>query len=183
MQALDRDALLWVVGHRTGWLDPVFVGLSLAGYGGLLWIGLAAGLAAWHRLRIVPFAALAAACVWSADVLTLLLKAVVERPRPFRALPQVDPLLHGTLGASFPSGHAATSFAGATFLALAAPRLAPALFALAAAVAYSRVYVGVHYPLDVVAGAVLGAAVTLVFRALGPRAGALLRAGALRRPG
>ncbi len=183
MTGLDRHALLWVVGHRAGWLDPVFVGLSVAGYGGLLWIGLAAGLAAWRRRGVLAFTALAAACVWSADLLTLLLKAIVERPRPFQALPQIDPLLHGTLGASFPSGHAATSFAGATFLALAAPRLAPALFVLAAAVAYSRVYVGVHYPLDVVAGAALGAAVGVGFRVLGPRAGALLRAGPLRRPG
>ena len=146
MQGLDRHALLWVVRHRTGWLDPVFVGLSVAGYGGLLWIGLAAGLAAWRRRGVLAF-------------------------------------LHGTLGASFPSGHAAMSFAGATFLALAAPRLAPALFVLAAAVAYSRVYVGVHYPLDVVAGAALGAAVGVGFRVLGPRAGALLQAGPLRRPG
>ena len=183
MAGLDRHALLWVVGHRAGWLDPIFVELSFAGYGGLLWIALAAALAAWRRRGVLAFTALAAASVWSADLLALVLKAIVERPRPFQALPHVEPLLHGTLGTSFPSGHAATSFAGATFLALAAPRLAPALFVLAAAVAYSRVYVGVHYPFDVVAGAVLGAAVALAFNALGPRAGALLRAGPQRRPG
>jgi undecaprenyl-diphosphatase len=65
------------------------------------------------------------------------------------------------LDIAFPSGHASTSFAGATVLALALPRLAVAFYALAALVSLSRVYVGVHYPLDIVAGALLGLAVGL----------------------
>jgi undecaprenyl-diphosphatase len=60
---------------------------------------------------------------------------------------------------SFPSGHAATSFAGATMLAHFLPRQRLLLYALAVAIAYSRVYVGVHYPVDVLAGAALGTAV------------------------
>jgi undecaprenyl-diphosphatase len=60
-----------------------------------------------------------------------------------------------------PSGHASTSFAGAVVLTALVRRAAPALFVLALLVAVSRVYVGVHYPLDVVAGAALGAAVGL----------------------
>jgi membrane-associated phospholipid phosphatase len=68
---------------------------------------------------------------------------------------------------SFPSGHATTSFACATVLALMIPGLALPVFVLAAAVAWSRVYVGVHFPLDVLAGAVLGVAIGLsVARAL-----------------
>ena len=52
---------------------------------------------------------------------------------------------------SFPSGHATVSFACATVLALAVPRLRVPLFALAALISFSRVYVGVHYPFDVLA--------------------------------
>lgn len=58
---------------------------------------------------------------------------------------------------SFPSGHAASAFAFATGVATAAPRSALPLSAAAALVAYSRVHTGVHYPSDVIAGAVLGA--------------------------
>ncbi len=100
---------------------------------------------------------------------------------------QADPLLGGTIGSSFPSGHAATSFAGAVVLVLLVRRAVPLLFVLAAAVAFSRVYVGVHYPLDVLAGAVLGTTVALAFAAilrapLRPSE-ALRRSGAAPPPG
>ena len=67
---------------------------------------------------------------------------------------------------SFPSGHATVSFACATVLALAVPRLRVPLYALAALISFSRVYVGVHYPFDVLAGAVLGVAIAIALRML-----------------
>jgi undecaprenyl-diphosphatase len=107
---------------------------------------------------------LVTAGVLTADMLALLLKLVGGRERPFLADPEQDPLVGTPLDLSFPSGHAATSFAGATLLAWYAPRLAVPLYALAALVAWSRVYVGVHYPFDIVAGALLGIAVATAFR-------------------
>lgn len=101
------------------------------------------------------------ACVWAADLLSLTLKTAVDRPRPFETIPQVDPLIGATVGQSMPSGHAATSFAGAVVLTYLLPRAAPLFFLLAAAVAFSRVYVGVHYVSDVLVGALLGTAVGL----------------------
>jgi undecaprenyl-diphosphatase len=89
---------------------------------------------------------------WSATGL----KALTDRERPSLRYAEPEPLVRTPHDASFPSGHAATSFAAATILSLAWPRLAPVLFLLAAAVAFSRVYVGVHYPLDIVGGVVLG---------------------------
>jgi undecaprenyl-diphosphatase len=85
---------------------------------------------------------------------------------------------------SFPSGHAATSFAAATVIAAAAPRLRIPLYVLAALVAWSRVYVGVHYPLDVIGGAIYGTLLGLLLvRALPQLARFLLRSLRARREG
>jgi undecaprenyl-diphosphatase len=101
-------------------------------------------------------------CVAVADLLSTALKLLTDRPRPFVANRDQDPLVHTRLDVSFPSGHAAISFAAATVLAHYVPRsVAPLLFVLAALIAWSRVYVGVHYPTDVLAGALLGTAVGL----------------------
>lgn len=106
-----------------------------------------------------------------ADSLSLAGKALIARDRPPSVYPRPEPLVAVPHDHSFPSGHAATSFACATTLAFAVPRLAVPLYLLAAAIAYSRVYVGVHYPLDVLGGAVLGLAVATALRLLvrGPR--------------
>jgi len=151
---------LWVVEHRVGWLDPIFVGLTILGYWGWIWIVLAPPLALRTRTDVLRATVTTAAVIWIADLVALGLKQLVDRPRPETTLPRADPLLHAT-GPSFPSGHATTAFAGATILALLLRRAVPGLFLLAAGIAFSRVYVGVHYPSDVLAGAVLGSAVGL----------------------
>ena len=170
------------MGHRVAWLDPVFVALSIVGYAGLVWVALAPALAAWARRPVLGLTLATTGAVWTADLVAMVLKAAFERPRPFETLAHADPLLSATLGASMPSGHAATSFAGAVVLTALLRRGAPAFFLLATAIAFSRVYVGVHYPLDVLAGAVLGAAVgaaVALFVLRTPR----LTSGALRRSG
>jgi undecaprenyl-diphosphatase len=101
-----------------------------------------------------------------ADWSAIVLKAVSDRPRPPLRYPEPKTLVPLPHDHSFPSGHSATSFAAATMLSFAFPRLAPPLYVLAAAVAFSRVYVGVHYPLDVIGGAALGALVAIALRLL-----------------
>src|SRR5215210_4599868 len=154
LSELDGNLQDWVVTHRFEPLDQFFVALSRLGYGGAIWILIAVGLALVTRRPTV--AALAAATIWSADLLALAIKVPVDRPRPFIVDPQPPPLLIGVLGDSFPSAHAATSFAGALVLTRWLPGRWPFLFGLALAIAYSRVYVGVHYPGDVLAGAAIG---------------------------
>jgi membrane-associated phospholipid phosphatase len=140
----------------------VFESLSYAGRLGLLWIAIALVLAALYRRWGVFLLTVVAVALadWSATGL----KALFDRERPPLRFPEPEPLVQVPDNGSFPSGHAATSFAGATILAFAFPRLAVPLYVLAAAVAFSRVYVGVHYPIDIVAGAALGVAVALGVR-------------------
>ena len=170
---MDTSIQRWVVEHRWGPLDLVFEALSLVGSFGLVWLGLALVLGglSWRR----PWLALrVAVTILLAEMASGLLKAAIGRDRPPLADPEPEPLVGVPATHSFPSGHATVSFACATILALAIPRLAWPLFGLAALVAFSRVYVGVHYPLDIVAGAALGVALGVGVR----RAARLLRRAA-----
>jgi undecaprenyl-diphosphatase len=168
----DKHLGRWVIEHRVHSVDWVFENLSRIGTLGFVWLAIAVVLAIlWRQPWILVGVAVAAA---SADLLATLIKALVPRHRP-----RVHQLVHGPKDHSFPSGHSATSFACATVLAAAVPRARVPLYILAAAIAFSRVYVGVHWPLDVLAGAALGVgvgyAVLRLLRALPPRAATRLR--------
>lgn len=144
------------------------MGLSAAGNMGVVWLVL--GLVAAVALRRPLLFPLVGAAVLLANLASVGLKEAVDRPRPPARLPEIETLVPMPASASFPSGHAAISFAAAIVLCAALPKLAPAFLLLAAAVALSRTYVGVHYPTDVVAGAALGllvaTALLLLVRAL-----------------
>jgi membrane-associated phospholipid phosphatase len=131
---------------------------------------IAAALAIWWRRPWLFFQVVVAD--FAAQLISYGLKEGIGRERPPEVYAAPKPLVHVPHDGSFPSGHATTSFACATMLAFCAPRAAPAFFVLAAAIAWSRVYVGVHYPLDVLGGAVLGVLISIALRWL---------LGALRR--
>jgi len=109
---------------------------------------------------------IAVAAVFAVDLLESVLKPLIGRVRPCNALEGIRLLVQCPTGPSMPSGHALSSFAFATplFVLLRkhltlAMRLVP--IALAAAIAFSRVYLGVHYPTDILVGALLGIGVSL----------------------
>jgi undecaprenyl-diphosphatase len=148
-----------VVHHRVGWLDWLFVDLSRIGAEGLVWLALALFLAAlWRRPSIFV---LVAGADLAADGIAYELREAIDRRRPPLVYPEPKPLMHLPHQPSFPSGHSATAFACATVIAWGAPRLRVPAFVLAAAIAWSRVYVGVHWPLDVLGGAALGILVSI----------------------
>jgi membrane-associated phospholipid phosphatase len=153
LRALDLRLLrlLRTRGHSPG-LERAVIGLARSGESGLLWHALAAGGAVLHRSRRADY--LRAMTIVLATLLAnTLVKQAVRRARPLleEELPALIPVLSGR---SYPSAHSSTSFAGARALSAALP--APPLYALAVAMALSRPYLGVHYPSDIVAGALLG---------------------------
>jgi len=101
-----------------------------------------------------------------ADATSYALRYAIGRDRPPVRFAEPHALVHVPANPSFPSGHAATSFACAALLAWLTPLPRAPLFVLAALIAFSRVYDGVHYPLDVVGGAVLGLLVATALRLL-----------------
>jgi undecaprenyl-diphosphatase len=145
------------------------VSLTKIGTHGLVWLALGLALSVVRR-RALPFV-LVALAVLASDGLAGLVKAAVGENRPT----EPDPLVTIPHSHSFPSGHTATAFAGAMMLSYLVPRAAPAFFTLAAAIAYSRLYVGVHFPLDVVGGAVIGVATALLLLAIARRRSVRLR--------
>ena len=112
--------------------------------------------------RPYPFLLVAATSI-TTSFLNALFKYAVQRDRPPTVILDPKPLMEVPTTSSFPSGHTSTSFACAYVISRLAPRLTIPVFVLAALIGFSRVYVGVHYPLDVVAGAIFG---LIVARAL-----------------
>jgi undecaprenyl-diphosphatase len=156
--ALDHVLRSWIVGHRIRSIDPLMWGLSAAGRGGLVWVVIATVLVAFRQLPVRALVSLALALLLASMTADHVLKPLIGRERPFASAPGIPVIGGRPHDASLPSGHAANAFAAAYVLSSIAPQGRGVWWALALAIAYSRVYVGVHYPYDVIAGAVVGAA-------------------------
>jgi membrane-associated phospholipid phosphatase len=113
------------------------------------------------RRKLPAAAASALAAAGLAGIAVTLLKDYFERARPPLSHPTLDPVGVLPASTSFPSGHSATAFAAAVAVGFVSPRLRKPLLTLAVLVAASRVYLGVHYATDVLAGSLLGAAIGL----------------------
>jgi undecaprenyl-diphosphatase len=158
---VDSSIAIWVATHRVHALNDVFVGLGTVEKLGLVWILAAIAIGLARRCGVAGTAVLAVTvglATLAADSVAFAVKDATHRARPFEAHPQIKPL-YVVHSSSFPAGHAATAFAGAVVLAFVVPRATAVLLVVAALIGFSRVYVGVHYPTDVLAGAAVGAAV------------------------
>lgn len=150
----DLSVLDALAAHRTPFFDGFFSIFTHLGDGGIVWIALALGLLCFKKTRK------AGLCVAFALILDLLLcnltlKPLVNRIRPY-ALREVTLLIRAPKDASFPSGHTAAGFSAAFALCLKKCRLGIPAIVLSALVAFSRLYLYVHFPTDVFGGMVLG---------------------------
>lgn len=163
--ALDRELFLSLNGLHAPWLDPVMMAIS----GSVIWLPLYAYLLYLiirdHKINSwLPLLGIGLTILLADQTTSSLMKPFFARLRPSHepSLVGVIHLVNGYAAGGaygFASSHAANTFGAATFLTLLlcpTKRWAPWLFVWASIVSYSRIYLGVHYPADIVVGGAIG---------------------------
>ena len=154
IQRLDESVLLWIVEHlRNPVLDMIFPVYTSLGNAGVLFILAAVALLCFRSTRRAGASA-GVGMLLGLLITNLTIKPLVSRPRPWVVLEGLANLATSSDPNSFPSGHSCAAFAFAVAVALTAPRR---WMKAAALMAFSRLYVAVHFPSDVLAGAAIGA--------------------------
>lgn len=157
LSSFDANFLLWIQQHlRSDFFTPFWRFITTTGNGGLLMIAIACILLAFKKTRKVGIMSVVA-LVFSLVFTNLLIKPLVARVRPYEVIEGLAILVPKQLDFSFPSGHSSAAFATAWVMFRSLPKKVgiPALVC-ALLMAFSRLYLGVHYPTDVLAGVVLG---------------------------
>lgn len=156
--ALDGGILLWIQDVlRRPWLTPLVAWYTHLGNAGLLWIALSAAMLFYKRTRRAGVVALMA-LAFGFLCTNVLLKHLVARTRPWLVVEGLTAIIaEGDLN-SFPSGHTTAAFAAAVawWNTLPRRRMRVTGLVMAALMGASRLYVGVHFPSDVLAGALVG---------------------------
>jgi undecaprenyl-diphosphatase len=157
IRSLDRALFRAIFRLKWAPLTTVLRAFTVVGTAGSLWGVLAAAAFPLTGFRIlyllVPWGAVAAAWTVAEGA-----KYLFNRARPYVSDTEIAPLIKTPSSSSFPSGHSATAAAGALTLSALYPTFAPALLLSGSLVVLSRVYLGVHYPVDVLAGVLIGVA-------------------------
>lgn len=157
LSVLDGNILLWIQENlRSDLLTPVFCFITSLGNGGIFWIICTVLLVLYPKTRKIGFMC-ACALIFSHIANNEILKNIICRARPFAQIPELTVLIDKPSSYSFPSGHTASSFACAWPMFRKLPKKfgIPAIM-LAALIGFSRLYIGVHYPGDVLCGMLFG---------------------------
>ncbi|MDN5357598.1 MAG: phosphatase PAP2 family protein [Candidatus Methanomethylophilaceae archaeon] len=153
---LDMEVLTWIHGNlSSGAMDTVMKCISCSGDYAAVWVGISAVLLICRPTRKIG-AVMAAAVLLGLVLNDLMIKPLIERPRPFIEDPSLLLVIDPPDGYSFASGHTSRAFAAAFALFIYNRKWGAVLLAYAALMGFSRVYLMVHYPSDVIAGALIG---------------------------
>ena len=158
IQQLDEQALVWIAEHvRCAVLDPLMKVYTQMGNTGMLFIALGALLLLFKPTRRAGVSALCAMLI-GLVVVNFTIKPLVARARPWLVIENFVNLVPEHDPNSFPSGHTNAAFAFALAVCMSAPKkwMKVSAVCAAAVMGLSRLYVGVHFPSDVLAGAVIG---------------------------
>ena len=157
LSELDGGILLWIQDYlRNPVLTPILKVITTLGNGGAIWILLTLLLLMLPKTRKVG-CMMMAALLGTLLINNILLKNLVARTRPYEVIEGLTYLVRRPSEYSFPSGHAGSSFAAACVMLRKLPkRYGIPAFVLAVLIALSRLYVGVHYPSDVLFGVISG---------------------------
>lgn len=154
-------------GHPV--MDKLMLWATRMGNGGLVWIGISLIVMGTGR-RLEGLMTLLALTL-TAVLINLVVKPMFTRKRPYEILETVRTMINPPFGSSFPSGHAASSFAAASMLWFFNMPFRYFALALALLIAVSRVYLMVHFPSDVLVGVVSGIAISYLTYLLALRVG------------
>ncbi len=154
---LDGNILLWIQEYiRQDWMEGFWKGITMLGDSGWFWIALSLLLMVPRQTRWIGITSLAAIVI-GALITNVTLKNLVARTRPYEVVEGLVLLIEKQRDYSFPSGHTCASFAAAgVYWRMLPKKFGIPLVILAAMIAFSRLYVGVHYFTDVLAGLLIG---------------------------
>lgn len=159
---IDFSLLNWIHEHLScSFLNFLMPKITFLGNGGLIWIAAAIIMMFFKRYRktgIMIVTGLSAGVI----IGNVLLKNLIARERPCWINETVQMLISTPQDYSFPSGHTLSSFVAATIIMHSDRRMGIAAYILAAMIAFSRLYLYVHFPTDVLAGALIGSALGLI---------------------
>jgi undecaprenyl-diphosphatase len=156
---LDFAAFQWLRTHQSPLLDAVMAGFSDIARSGTIWVVLAFLVGFLYRSRWPAVVHVILAVALAFLLTDYVAKPFFNRARPFESYAESRVYGYRPTTPSFPSGHAASAIAGACALVRLAPEARAIFWIFALLVACSRIYLGVHYPADVLAGALLGLAI------------------------
>ena len=165
---IDRDILLYVQDNiRSGFLDKIFPNITHLGDAGVFWLVLTAILLCFKKTRKAGVFSLGA-LLGSVLINNAILKNAIGRTRPYELIDSLKLIGKAASDPSFPSGHTAASFASCTaILPNVKKRWWAPLILMAVLISFSRIYIGIHYPSDVVAGFASGVILGIAANVIG----------------
>lgn len=152
---MELEILHMIQGWHTEWLDALMVFVTRLGDAGLLWIGIGLVLAVIPKTRrcgVLVLISMAVSFLFG----NLILKNIIGRPRPFHVDDSVTLLISEPSEYSFPSGHTLNGFTASVMIFLHYKKPGIAAIVFAALIGFSRMYLFVHYPTDILGGICLG---------------------------